>query len=146
MMVLFALQKRFIFMRFHYQFLSSVPVLTIFCVESPFLCQWGQTYSQFSLLTKSGYLALCWGPWSIWSWVLCRVISMDLISILLHAYIRYDQHHLLKTLFSSMYYWLLYRTLGVYRCGFMSGSLIPFHWLTFLLLCQYHAVFITIAL
>ena len=38
------------------------------------------------------------------------------ISILLHAYIRYDQHHLLKTLFSSMYYWLLYRILGVYRC------------------------------
>ena len=39
MMVFFAVRKLFIFMRSHYQFLSFVPVLTMFCSESRFLCQ-----------------------------------------------------------------------------------------------------------
>lgn len=38
--------------------------------ESLFLGQWDQSYSPFSLLTHSGHLGLCQGPWCIWSWVL----------------------------------------------------------------------------
>lgn len=37
-------------------------------------------YFAISLLWDLVYLFFCWGRWSIWTWVLCRVIKMDLFS------------------------------------------------------------------
>jgi hypothetical protein len=49
--------------------------------------------------------------------------------------------------FSSVYFWQLYKKSGVHTCvGFMSGFSILFHWSSCPFLCQYHAVFIIIAL
>lgn len=55
-----------------------MPVLTVFCSESLWLCQWIQGYSSLSSSSELVYLFLCWSFWSGWSWVLCRMISMDL--------------------------------------------------------------------
>jgi hypothetical protein len=48
------------------------------------------------------------------------------------------QHHLLKML--SFCHWMVLSPLSN-MCGFISGSLIIFHWSTCLLLYQYHALF-----
>ena len=72
------------------------------------------------------------------------------IYILLHAAIYSDQHHLLKML--SCFFFLPMCIFGLSKfrcshvCGFMSCSSITFNSSMCLFLCQYHAVFITIAL
>jgi len=46
------------------------------------------------------------------------------------------------SLFSIVYSCLLCHRLGDFRCGFISGSSILFHWSIFPFLCQYHIVLI----
>ena len=44
-------------------------------------------------------MILCWGFWSIWTWVFCRVIHkfyLNSIWTLLHEDIELEEHHLLK--------------------------------------------------
>ena len=70
------------------------------------------------------------------------------ICILLHENILLDQHHLLTML--SSFLCMVLASLSKIKCPklcrFISGSLIWFHWSTFLYLYQCHEVFITIAL
>ena len=64
------------------------------------------------------YLVLCWGPWSTYFWVMCRVIIMCLFLFFYMVDIQLDQHHLLKmlSLFSIVWFWLLYQNSSVHRC------------------------------
>lgn len=61
-------------------FFSSVSALLVFCSVSCLLCQCTQDYSPLSLPSSSVYLFLCWGLWSTWTWVLWRVIDVDLFA------------------------------------------------------------------
>ena len=68
--------------------------------------------------------------------------------ILLHIAIQFSQHHLLKRL--SLSYCISLPPLSKIRYpqvqGFISGLSIFFCWSTFLFLCHYHTVLMTIAL
>lgn len=52
--------------------------LLVFSSECLFLCHWVWGYFLCSFLPDSMYLVLFWGLSNIWSWVLCRVVSMIL--------------------------------------------------------------------
>ena len=73
----FVSQKLFSFMRFHLLIidLSAFTFSVLFRTLSPVLM-----CSVFSLLPGSICLVLCWSLSSTWTWVLCRVISMDLFA------------------------------------------------------------------
>lgn len=97
-MMSFALQELFNFIS-PYLFIVSLRACTIgvlFCLGSCLLHQCIQGFFLFSLLSDLVYPILCWGLWSTWIWVLCRVINMDLF--VLHIDIQLDQHHLLEIL------------------------------------------------
>ena len=68
--------------------------------------------------------------------------------ILLHVAVQFSQHHLLKRLYLPCCIFLSplpkIRYLQVH--GFISGLSILFHWSVFLFLCQYHTVWMTVAL
>ena len=70
------------------------------------------------------------------------------IFILLHVDFQLCQHHLLNML--SFYHFVFLASLSKIRClkvfGLISGSSIRFHWSSCLFLCQYQAVFSTVAL
>ena len=79
--VSFALQKLFSFRRSH------------LLIVGLSICATGVIFRTKALLSmhlrllptfSSVWLALCWGLWFIWTWVLCRVIDMDLFAILIH--------------------------------------------------------------
>ena len=46
-----------------------MPVLMLFYSESLLLCRWCQGYFLIPVLSGSMYLVLCWGIWSMWSWL-----------------------------------------------------------------------------
>ena len=60
-------------------------VLLLLCSESGLLCQFVKGYLPLSLLRSSAWLDLCWGLWSILTWVLCMVIDM--------VYLQSSTHH-----------------------------------------------------
>ena len=68
--------------------------------------------------------------------------------IFLHVCVQFSQHHIWNKL--SLAHWMcLLPPLTInslQRCGFISGLYILFHWSMCLFLCQYQAVFITMAL
>ena len=68
--------------------------------------------------------------------------------ILLHVVVQFSQHHLLKRL--SLPLCIFLPPLSEIRYpqvhGFISLLSIFFHWSTFLFLCQYHTVLMTVAL
>ena len=68
--------------------------------------------------------------------------------ILLHVAVQFSQHHLLKRL--SLSHCIVLPPLSKIRYpqvyGFISGLSILFHWSIFLLLYQYHTVFMNVAL
>ena len=68
--------------------------------------------------------------------------------ILLHIAVQFSQHLLLKRL--CLPHCIFLPPLSEIRypqvCGFISGFSILFHWSIFLVLCQYHAVLMTVAL
>ena len=70
------------------------------------------------------------------------------IFILLHVDIQLCQHHLLNML--SFFHLIFFASLSKIRCskmcGLISGSSIQFHRFSCLFLCQYQAVFSTVAL
>jgi len=66
--------------------------------------------------------------------------------ILLYIAVQFSQHHLLKRLFSIVYYFLLCCTLIDQRCRFISGFSILFHYLYFFFLCWHHIILMTVAL
>ena len=89
---------------------------------------------------------LCWGLWSVCVWVLCRVIIMDLFSILLHAYIQLDKYHLLKMLSFShcMVLTTVQKIVHNFVCVyFCVVNFIPL--INVSILYQFHIVFFTIA-
>ena len=57
-----------------------MPVLPGPSSESSVLCPWINVHYLLYPLLDSGHQVLCWGPWSIWSWVWCKVINMDLFA------------------------------------------------------------------
>lgn len=59
-----------------YQFLMLEPKPLVFCSWNCLLYQWVQGYSPLSLLLDLIGPVLCWGIWSSWTWVLCRLIDM----------------------------------------------------------------------
>ena len=78
MTVSFDLQKLFSFMRSHLLILdlSAWAIGVLFRKLSPVLMSSGLLPTFF--LLDLVYLVLSWGLWSTWTWVLCRVIDMDL--------------------------------------------------------------------
>ena len=68
--------------------------------------------------------------------------------ILLHVAVQFSQHHLLKRLSLSHCIFLPHlpkiRSPEVH--GLIFGLSILFHWFTFLFLCQYHTLLMTVAL
>lgn len=92
------------------------------------LCHWVQGYSLLPLLSGSEYLVSCWGLWSIWSWILCRMIDMELCGFL---YIQFDKHCLLEMLsFPVFISGFFIKKASVHRsvCELMSVLSIWFHW------------------
>ena len=75
--VSFALQKLFSFMRSHL-LLVLVPAPLVFSLGSCLLCQCIQGCPQFLFYQDQWIWTLCWGLWSTWTWVLCRVMDMGL--------------------------------------------------------------------
>jgi hypothetical protein len=76
---------------------------------------------------------------------------MDLVSVFLQPANQFSQQFLLKRL-SFLHHLFLaplskisQNEVGV-MCRFICGSSVLFHWSSCLFLCQYHAVFIVIAL
>ena len=67
--------------------------------------------------------------------------------ILMHEVVQDFKHHLLKSLSHFHYIFLpiLSQINCSYKCGFISGQSVLFHWLVCLLLCQYHTVLTTVA-
>ena len=68
--------------------------------------------------------------------------------ILLHVVVQFSQHHLLKRLSLTHYIFLppLSKIGYPWVHGFIYGLSILFHWSIFLFQCQYHIVFLTVAL
>ena len=68
--------------------------------------------------------------------------------ILLHVAVQFSQYHLLKRL--SLPHCIFLPPLSKKKVpivhGFISGLSILFHWSIFLFLCQYHTIWMTIAL
>ena len=63
-----------------FQLLTLEPEPLVFCPENVPCANAFCGYYSLSLLLDSVYLVLCWGPWSTWTWTLCKVINMDLFS------------------------------------------------------------------
>lgn len=80
MMVFFAIQKFFSFMRSHLLIIDLNAMLLVSCSENPSLWQWVQAYYPLSVLSEWVYQVFRWGLWSIWSWVLCRVINLTRVT------------------------------------------------------------------
>ena len=82
---------------------------------------------------------------SIWNWILCREIIADIFKILCSSQIW--KHHLLKML--SFIECVFLDSLSKIRCQclyqYMCGSSHLFLLISMSVLCQYHAIFITIA-
>jgi hypothetical protein len=77
-----------------------------------------------------------------------RIINRDLVSIFFQTDNHFSQQHLLKSLpFLHSMFWAPFSKISWSKLyGFISSSSILFHWSSGLFLCQYHAVFIVIAL
>ena len=74
----FALQKLLSFRRSHL-FIVALSVLVLY-FRSGLLCPCIEGYFPLSLLCSSVWLDLYWDLWSIWIWVLCMGIDMDLFA------------------------------------------------------------------
>jgi hypothetical protein len=113
--------------------LSTCTIGVSFKISSP--VSMSLDYSSLSLLPDSEvHKVLCWGLWSIWSWVLCKVINKNL------SVVFYMQASSLTSticwrccLFSAVYFWLCQKS-HVYRVF----NLIPL--ISRFVLCQYCAV------
>ena len=55
-------------------------MLLVLYLGSGLLCPRIQGYFPLSLIWSSVWQDLCWGLWSIWTWVLCIVLDMDLFA------------------------------------------------------------------
>ena len=75
----FASQKLLSFMRYNSSIVDfrACAILFMFWTWSP--VKWVQAYSPISVLLDSVYSVLCCMLWCIWTWVLCRMIDMDLL-------------------------------------------------------------------
>lgn len=75
-MVFFAVEKTFSFMM-----LSSIIIClnagTIKVLSRKSIQVSSSVFLNFSPPSSWGYHVLTWGPWSIWSWVLCKVRDKD---------------------------------------------------------------------
>ena len=114
--VSFALQKFLSFRRFHLLF-RWVSVLLGLYLESDLLSHCVQVYFPLSFLWGSVCLVLCWGLWSIWNWVLCIVIAMDLFAFFYMLIFNYASTICwIYFLFSIWYFLLLCQKSGIHRC------------------------------
>lgn len=77
-------------MRSHLLIIGLNAMLLVPCSENPSLCQQVQAYSLLSVLSKWAYQVICWGLWSIWSWVLCRMIN--LMGVTSHPLVGFKTH------------------------------------------------------
>ena len=78
--VSFALQKLFSFMKSHLS-IVDLRAWAIGVLSRKFPpCQWVWGSFPLSFLLRSVYLVLCWGPWSTWTWALCKMINLDVFS------------------------------------------------------------------
>ena len=78
----FPLQKLFSFMRSNLLIVALRAETLMFCSGSCLLDQCIQGHSLFFLPLDLVYLVLGWSLWSTWSWVLCRVLNMELFPFL----------------------------------------------------------------
>ena len=114
LMVSFALKKLLSFTSSHLLIvdLSAWAIGVLFL--KLFLCQRIQGNSPFSLLNRFIYPILCWGFWSIWTWIFVQNDRNEFICILLHTDIQLDQHHLLKML--SLFHCIVLVYLSKIKC------------------------------
>lgn len=99
--------RRFCFMRFLGFFVSGLNgCIAGVLFRKFFLSKQVQAYSLFSALSDPRFQVLCWSPYFLWSWVMCKTEEPVFNS--LHKVIQLDQHHFWKfCLFSNVYIWLL---------------------------------------
>ena len=77
--VSFALKRLFSLRRSHLLIVNlSVCITGVLLKKLALLPMCSRLFSTF--LSCLIYLVLCWGLWSTWTWVLCRVIDMDLFT------------------------------------------------------------------
>ena len=124
-----------------------LPLLSVFWLESLFLCWWVQCCSALCFLSGSEYLVLCWGLWSIWTWVLCRWYVWIYLNFATRSYLIWLAPFVNDAVlfFQCVYFVSLLTTRCSYVCTFMSGSSILLLWSVCLLLCQYYTIIITIS-
>ena len=117
--------------------------------------QWAQVHFIISHPPDSGYQVLCWVLLSISCRVLWKTYSSPWQRRIKHysstcSYSVWPEPFVEDAVFSLMCITGLFVKKKKIRCllefGFLCESSILFHWLNNLLLCQYHAVFIMIAL
>ena len=65
---------------FIYELLLPGSMLPVCYLLSGILCICVQIYFPLILLWGSVCIVLCWGPWYIWTWVLCMVLDIDLLA------------------------------------------------------------------
>ena len=144
----FALQKLFSFRRSHLLIVS----LSV-CAAGVIFRKWFPVPMHSSVLPTFSSIRL-----TVAGLMLRSFIYLDLsfvhgakygsIFILLHVDIQVCQHHLLNILF--LVHLIFFASLSMIRCskmcGLISRSFIQFHWFSCLFLCQYQAVFSTVAL
>ena len=140
----FALQKLSSFMRSHLSILDLRVWAIGVCLGNSPLCQWVQGSFPFPLLLDSVYLVLCWGPWSTWTWTLCKVTNI-FIFIFLYTDSKLDQHHLLKML--SLFHCIFLASLSKikYLCVVLFLGLQLYSIDQHVCLCNTMQLFITIA-
>lgn len=82
---------------------------------------------------------LCWGPWSIWCWILCRMTGKDLAPFC----------ECWNPVFPKLFLKHAFFFLQSINCSLLSlcfDSLILLHCSVCLFLCQYYEVFMTMTL
>lgn len=132
----------------HFLIVGLILELQVFCSEISFLCQWIQSFLLFFDVLYLRHVVLHWGSWSIWGWVLCRVIDKYLF-LFFYTTIQCDWCLLLKISYLQ-YIFLssLSKVMCLWVSTIMTKSSVWFNCLTSLLLSQKicHAIFITITL
>jgi hypothetical protein len=144
----FALQKLCNFTRSHLSTDSWSYSTSHWCsVQKIYLCaHMFEALTHFFFLLVSGYLVLCGGPWSTWTWALYKEIRMGQFAFSYMLTNSWESTICWKYIFPLDGFSFFVKIKWPYVCGFFSGS----SWSSCLSLDQYHTgfvvVFITIAL
>ena len=109
------------------QYLTIKPEISVLLKKLSPVPMHSRVFPTFSTITLSVF-SFMWGPWSNCTWILCRVINMNLLA---HLYMEISRYHhtLLEMIFlpcMNFGFFVKIKCLPVY--GLISGSLIQLSW------------------